>query len=61
MSRVKEYLALIPIVVMKYVYQTEGVNGSFRFSLVDLSLSEPNSGIKDKQAKKNYNEALKEN
>ena len=31
MSRVKEYLALIPIVGTKYVYQ-RGVNGSFKFS-----------------------------
>ena len=30
MSRVKEYLAFIPIVGTKYVYQ-RGVNGSFNF------------------------------
>ena len=43
MSRVKEYLALIPIVGTKYVYQRGGVNGSFKFSSVISKLSEPSS------------------
>ena len=60
MSKVKEYLALIPIVGTKYVYQ-RGVNGSFKFSLKNLNLSEPSRGIKDKQAKKNYSEVPKGN
>ena len=48
MSRVKEYLALIPIVGTKYVYQ-RGVNGSFKFSSENLNLSEPSSGMNEKQ------------
>jgi hypothetical protein len=48
MSRVKEYLALIPIVGMKYVYQ-RGVNGSFKFSSENLNLSEPSSGMNEKE------------
>jgi hypothetical protein len=52
MSRFKEYLALIPIVGMKYVYQ-RGVNGSFKFSSENLNLSEPNSGKKEKETTMN--------
>ena len=46
MSRVKEYLAMIPIVGTKYVYQ-RGVNGSFKFSSKISKLSEPSSGMKE--------------
>ena len=63
MSRVKEYLALIPIVGTKYVYQRGGgvVNGNFNFPLENLNISELSSGIKDKQAKMNYNKEPKGN
>ena len=60
MSRVKEYLPLIPIVGTKYVYQ-RGMNGSFKFSSENLNLSEPSSRIKDKQTTKNYYRELKGN
>ena len=46
MSRVKEYLALIPIVGSKYVYQ-RGVNGSFNFFSEISKLSEPSSGMNE--------------
>ena len=46
MSRVKEYLALIPIVGSKYLYQ-RGVNGSFKFFSEILKLSEPSSGTNE--------------
>ena len=47
MSRVKEYLALIPIVGSKYVYQ-RGVNGSFKKFFSEISkLSKPSSGTND--------------
>jgi hypothetical protein len=47
MSRVKEYLALIPIVGTKYVYQMGGMNGSFKFSSEISKLSEPSSGMNE--------------
>ena len=52
MSRVKEYLVLIPIVGTKYVYQ-RGVNGSFKFSLENSKLSQPSSG---NERKPNYSD-----
>ena len=48
MSRVKEYLALIPIVGTKYVYQ-RGVNGSSKVSLKISKLPKPSSGANEKQ------------
>ena len=46
MSRVKEYLALIPIVGSKYDYQ-RGVNGSFNIFSKISKLLEPSSGTND--------------
>ena len=51
MSRVKEYLALIPIVGTKYVYQ-RGVNGSFKFSSENSKLSEHNSGTNENRVQR---------
>ena len=47
MSRVKEYLALIPIVGSKYDYQRGGVNGSFKIFSEISKLLEPSSGTND--------------
>jgi hypothetical protein len=52
MNRVKEYLAPIPIVGSKYVYQRRGVNGSFKFSSKISKLSEPSSGTNENKVQR---------